>query len=453
MIVESASRTDVGRVRSRNEDTVTCAPDLNLYVVADGMGGHQGGDEASRHACAAIEEHIRTKAFLVQGFTAEPVPTRRRQILQLLTEAVRSANDRIVLSAEQTPELQGMGSTVVVVLFAGDRAFVAHVGDSRAYLVRDGAAILLTEDHSLLFELLRQGRLNRAQAARFPMKNVVTRALGIRGPVDPDVMELQVLPGDRILLCSDGLHGYVEDDRIPRLVGEGGLQAVADRLVAFANAGGGSDNISAVICEVKSLESDSTTARAAYLRLRAMPLFQGLSVAEILRLLSTAEHRRFQAGEAIIREANRPEGLHVVLSGSVAMRRGNQPGVRLGLGSTFGDLALLEDQVPDFSVAALETTDVAVLTRRSFETLSAAAPLTAVRLLRQLARGLAHRLRTANDEAAILRTLLERESVVTPLFRTGDILTGELEPVDSDLTPAEGIRPAEREVPDETLES
>ena len=371
----------------------------------------------------------------------------------MLTEAVRSANDRIVLSAEQTPELQGMGSTVVVVLFAGDRAFVAHVGDSRAYLVRDGAAILLTEDHSLLFELLRQGRLNRAQAARFPMKNVVTRALGIRGPVDPDVMELQVLPGDRILLCSDGLHGYVEDDRIPRLVGEGGLQAVADRLVAFANAGGGSDNISAVICEVKALESDSTTARAAYLRLRAMPLFQGLSVAEILRLLSTAEHRRFQAGEAIIREANRPEGLHVVLSGSVAMRRGNQPGVRLGLGSTFGDLALLEDQVPDFSVAALETTDVAVLTRRSFETLSAAAPLTAVRLLRQLARGLAHRLRTANDEAAILRTLLERESVVTPLFRTGDILTGELEPVDSDLTPAEGIRPAEREVPDETLGS
>jgi serine/threonine protein phosphatase PrpC/CRP-like cAMP-binding protein len=453
VIVESASRTDVGRVRSRNEDSVACAPDLNLYIVADGMGGHQGGDEASRHACAGIEEHIRGKWYLVAGFQDDPVPTRRRQVLQLLTEAIRSANDRIVLTAEQTPELQGMGSTVVLVLFAGDRAFVAHVGDSRAYLLRDGAAVLLTEDHSLLFELLRQGRLTRAQALRFPMKNVVTRALGIRGPVEPDVMDLPVLPGDRILLCSDGLHGYVEDERLPRLAGEGGLQAVADRLVAFANAGGGADNISAVIAEVKSLGADPATARASFLRLRSMPLFQGLTLSELLRLLSTAEHRRFRQGEAIVRDAVRPEGLHVVLSGSVAMRRGTQPGVRLGLGAVFGDLSLLEDQVPDFAVVALETTDVAVVTRRAFEALSASSPLMAVRLLRQLARGLAHRLHTANDEAAILRTLLERESVVTPLFRTGDILTEDLVPVDSDLTPTEGLRSLEREESDGTPES
>lgn len=445
MIVESASRTDVGRVRSRNEDSLVCVPELNLYVVADGMGGHQGGDEASRHACAAIEEHLRTKWFLVQGYERDPAPARRRQVLQLLTEAVRSANDRIVLEAEQNEALHGMGSTVVLALLAGDHAFVAHVGDSRAYLLRDGAAVLLTEDHSLLFELLRQGRLTRGQAARFPMKNVVTRALGIRGPVEADVLEIPVLPGDRFLLCSDGLHGYVEDERLPRLAGEGPLQPVADRLVAFANAGGGSDNITAVVAEVKALDGDPAAARTAYERLRSMPLFQGLSVGEVLRLLSAADHRHANEGETLVREGDRIEGLHVILGGAVQLQRGALAGARLGVGATFGDLSLLEERPPDTSVVALEPTDVAVVTRRAFESLCAGTPQLAVRLLRQITRSLVRRLRSVNDEAAVLRTLLERESVVTPLFRTTDILLDMDEPIDNGLTPAEGIRVAREE--------
>jgi PPM family protein phosphatase len=431
----------VGRVRGRNEDNLLCAPDLRLFVVADGMGGHQGGEEASLHACVAVEEHIRGKAYLLQGFEKEPLPVRRRQVMQLLTEAIRSANDRIVLEADQSADLHGMGSTIVVALFAADRVFLAHVGDSRAYLLREGGAMLLTEDHSLLFELLRQGRLTRSQAARFPMKNVVTRALGIRGPVEADVLEVPVLPGDRILLCSDGLHGYVEDDRLPRLAGDGPLQAVADRLVAFANAGGGSDNISAVIAEVKSLDGDPTAARAGVKRLRGVPLLQGLTAPEVLRLVSLAEHRHAAAGDVLVKEGDRSEGLHILLSGTVEVQRGVVFGARLGPGATFGETSLLEDRPPDASVVALEPCHVAVLGRRAFEVLSAQSPATALRLLRQMARTLARRLRTANDEAALLRGLLERESVVTPLFRTTDVLVEDEEaPVTEDdaKTPAGG---------------
>lgn len=432
MIVESASRTDVGRVRGRNEDHLVCVPELRLFVVADGMGGHQGGEEASHHACVAIEEHVRAKAYLLQGFEREPVPARRRQILQLLVEAIRSANDRIVLAADQSADLQGMGSTVVVALFAADRAFLAHVGDSRAYLLREGTATLLTEDHSLLFELLRQGRLTRAQAARFPMKNVVTRALGTRGAVEADVLEVPVLPGDRFLLCSDGLHGYVEDERLPRLAGEGPLQAVADRLVAFANAGGGSDNISAVIAEVKSIDGDPTSAREMTRRLRGVPLLSGLTAAEILRLVSVAEHRLAAPGDVLVKEGDRSEGLHLLLSGAVEVRRGVLFGARLGPGATFGETSLLEDRPPDASVVALEPSHVAVVGRRAFEVLSAQAPATALRLMRQLARSLSRRLRMANDEAAMMRGLLERESVMTPLFRTTDVLVEDDATMDDD---------------------
>jgi serine/threonine protein phosphatase PrpC/CRP-like cAMP-binding protein len=438
--VESASRTDVGRVRSRNEDQLVCVPDLKLFIVADGMGGHQGGDVASRFACAAIEEHIRGKWFIVDGYEHEPLPSRRRQVMQLLTEAVRSANDRIVLESEQTPELDGMGSTVVVMLMVADRAFVAHVGDSRAYLLRDGIATLLTEDHSLLFELLRQGRLNRAQAARFPMKNVVTRALGVRGPVEADILELQVLPGDRFVLCSDGLHGYVEDERLPRLVGDSPLQAVADRLVAFANAGGGSDNISAVVVEVKSISVEPVIAKAEFQTMRGMALFQGLSLSEILHLVSNAEHRRIGQGDSLIRHGDRPEGLFILLRGALELRRGAALTQRIEAGSSYGDISLLEDRPSDDSIVATEVSDVAVVTRRSFEMLCGAAPQTAVRLLRQMSRSLARRLKIANDEAGIMRSMLERESVITPLFRTTDVMFTDDAPADDGLTPTEGLR-------------
>jgi len=423
--IEHAGRTDTGRVRSRNEDCFACIPDLGLYVVADGMGGHQGGAEASRHACEAIEAFVRSRHEVVRDLAADPSPGNRRQVLRILGEAVRSANDRIVLAAEEDADLACMGSTVLATLLAGDRAFVAHVGDSRAYLLRDGAATLLTEDHSLLFELIRQGRLTRQSAARFPMKNVVTRALGVRGAVEADTLELPLLPGDRLLLCSDGLHTYVDDDRLFRAAGEGAPEAVAERLVQVALNAGGADNVTVLLADVVAIDGDPQAVRAREERVRALPVFRGLSASELLHLMAACEHRRLAAGETVFRAGEVGDGMYGVIDGAVEIRNGDARVQRFGPGTHFGEMSLLEDRPRLVSAVAAQPTDLFVLTRRTFEGLQGQAPCVAVRILRQLVLTLAQRLRDANDERVILKGMLDAQAVDAPNIVSSEMLQEE----------------------------
>jgi protein phosphatase len=292
-------------------------------MVADGMGGHQGGEEASRIACETVVSFLRRHGDILERAARDPVPVQRRGVAELLGAAFREANEAIVRASDRDAALQGMGSTGVALVLAGDRAFIAHVGDSRAYLIRDRMATLLTEDHSLLFELLRQGRLARSQVARFPMKNVVTQALGIRGVVQPEVMDLPCLPGDRFLLSSDGFHGTVEDERLPRLC-EGPLETVAERLVSFANASGGADNITAVVLEIGRIDGDPIAIRERLRRIRETPLFGALTMGELFRVLSRADHFLARPGEVLVREGDRLDGILVVLSGEVEVLHGDQ---------------------------------------------------------------------------------------------------------------------------------
>jgi serine/threonine protein phosphatase PrpC/CRP-like cAMP-binding protein len=419
---EHASRTDVGRTRTRNEDSFAEAPDIGLFVVADGMGGHKGGDEASRYACEAIVEHVRERMPLILSAASDPSPVRRSQVSRLLGEAIRSANDRIVLEAEQNPDLAGMGSTVVVVMLAADRAFMAHVGDSRVYLLRDRSSILLTEDHSLLFELIRQGRLTRQAAAKFPMKNVVTRALGMRGAVDADLLELPMLPGDRLLLCTDGLHSYIEDERLFRLAGEGPLGTVVERLIAFANAGGGADNITATLLEIGSVDADVTAARSLNDRLRSLPIFTGLTASEWVRLMAGCERRWFEPGEHLFREGDNGEGMYGVISGGIDILRGQRAVQHFEPGTHFGEMSLLEARPRLVSAMATEASEVFVLTRQQFDGMVANSPSIAARMLRQLVIQMARRLRQANDELVILRGILEGREEESPTIVDSDAL-------------------------------
>ncbi len=425
MTIEHEGRTDTGRVRSKNEDCFACIPELGLFIVADGMGGHKGGQEASRRTCEAIEAFVRARADRLRDLSGEPLPVHRRQVLRLLGEAVRSANDRIVLAAEQNPELDGMGSTVVVALVAGDRAFIAHVGDSRAYLLRDRATTLLTEDHSLLFELIRQGRLTRQSAARFPMKNVVTRGLGTRGAVEADTLELALLPGDRLVLCSDGLHSYVDDDRLFGLAGEAPIATVADRLIQVALDGGGSDNVTVVVIQVKAIDGDPQAVRMRDERVRSIPIFRGLSVSEFLRLLAACDHRYLTAGEMLFQQGEPGDGMYGVIEGAVEIRNGDGIAQRFGAGTHFGEMSLLEERPRLVSAVAAEDTDLFVLTRRTFEGLLGESPSVAARILRQVVLMLAHRLRDANDERVILKGMLHAQAVDSPRIMSSDMLEDE----------------------------
>ncbi|RMG45880.1 MAG: Stp1/IreP family PP2C-type Ser/Thr phosphatase [Acidobacteria bacterium] len=237
MTLRAAGRTDRGRVRPHNEDSLLVDPKRAVAAVADGMGGHAAGEVASRLAVEALDE------------TLTEAPRDADAVPELLRRAVAEANRRIAETIREHPEYHGMGTTLVAAVWAGDRLFVAHVGDSRAYLIRDGRIRQLTTDHSFVNELVRLGMISREQAARDPRRNVVTRALGSGPVVVPDVIEERILPGDTILLCSDGLSSMLDDARILETVrrAQGDLERGCADLIAAANEAGGEDNVTVVL--------------------------------------------------------------------------------------------------------------------------------------------------------------------------------------------------------------
>jgi protein phosphatase len=240
MILRAAARTDVGLRRSGNEDCFAVASELGLYLVADGMGGHSGGRRASQLAAQAAVTAVRT----LESETAT--------LTDKLRYAVAAANREIFATAQQKTELAGMGTTLVALLAGGERIALAHVGDSRAYLVRSGRIRQLTDDHTLVAELVRRREISPRAAREHPHRHVLTRALGVRRHVEADLAELTPGPGDVFVLCSDGLTTHVGDDEITKLVCDGtDLEAVCDRMVELANSRGGEDNITVVLvrCE------------------------------------------------------------------------------------------------------------------------------------------------------------------------------------------------------------
>jgi protein phosphatase len=235
MIVRAAAGTHVGRRRRINEDRFAVAPELGLYLVADGMGGHTAGQVASELAAEASLRAIRT----LQDASVSPA--------EKLRFAVASANRAIFEAARERPELAGMGTTLVAMLATEDRVALAHVGDSRAYLVRGGRIRQLTDDHSVVGELLRRREISAEAAREHPHRHVLTRALGVRPGVEPDLAELSPAAGDVFTLCSDGLTTHVRDEEIAKSMDEADPQAAVDGLIELANARGGEDNITLVL--------------------------------------------------------------------------------------------------------------------------------------------------------------------------------------------------------------
>ena len=234
MNVSVGVKSDIGRVREGNEDSFLV--DDPLYVVADGMGGHLAGDVASSTAVDVISRH---------SSTASPEDP------QTLAELIRGANAAIWEKASADPELHGMGTTCTLVLLDGATAHIAHVGDSRAYLWRDGQLKQITQDHTLVARMVQEGRIREEDAERHPQRSIITRALGVDADVDVDLSALDLRAGDRLLLCSDGLSSMIDHEAIASGLREHqDPQAAADDLVARANEAGGEDNVTVVVIDL-----------------------------------------------------------------------------------------------------------------------------------------------------------------------------------------------------------
>ena len=236
--MKSYSKTDVGIKRSMNQDSLFCSDNpvgsfRNLFIVADGMGGHKAGDRASR---LCIENMV----YQIQESASKTPVT-------IFEEAITYANRAVYESAQEDSEYEGMGTTMVACTLQGETLYVANIGDSRLYLLRDELQ-QITTDHSLVEEMVKIGNITESEARVHPQKNIITRALGIDEMVQADYFELQVQEGDVILLCSDGLTNMVEDEEIEYIIHHAGsLEEAGDKLIDQANYNGGSDNITAVL--------------------------------------------------------------------------------------------------------------------------------------------------------------------------------------------------------------
>src|SRR6187397_3154561 len=250
----SAVLTDVGVIREHNEDAAFADPQGDFFIVADGMGGHAAGEVASSMAVEAVRKSLEGSRDDIAAFARAPSDEGRRSLVSVLENAVRQAHQSVFERGAKESDKQGMGTTLDVVLIAGSEAFVAHVGDSRTYLVRDGRAAQITTDHTVAEVLVIEGKLTIEEAQVSPLRTILVNAIGVSADVGVEMAHVTLKKGDRLLLCSDGLHDYfpVEDEIAQRMSAEKPGEALKE-MVELAKTRGGHDNITGVAVHVIDL--------------------------------------------------------------------------------------------------------------------------------------------------------------------------------------------------------
>jgi serine/threonine protein phosphatase PrpC len=410
MELSFAAATDVGRQRTHNEDNFLIDKKLRLFLVADGMGGHAAGEVASSIAVHEVRDAVHNNRDLIDRYRVDHPGVQAYEILQVLEHAIQAACGAVHARAQAEPDKRGMGTTATVLLIAGGadqlRGFIAHVGDSRCYLARQNQVHVLTEDHSLMNELVRRGKLNREQIESSPYKqykNAVTRAVGVYGSVEVDTFDFDILPGDRFLLCSDGMYAYVDEAELPKQLADGDIKDVPRNLVNVANTGGGHDNITAVVIRVGDTASAELAPRTNEVSLKldvlkAMQMFRYLSYKELVRVSNIAEIKELAKDQVVFSQGQPGDAMYVVLSGSVRLSKGDTLVAELGHGQHFGEMSLVDRSVRSLTATATADARLVSITRKDFYDIIKREPALATKMLWSFVQVLGQRLRkTTND--------------------------------------------------------
>lgn len=421
MEIKYWAATDVGRKRAHNEDNFLADKNLNLFVVADGMGGHASGEVASAVAVQTIRDVIFAERALLDAFE-EDDPGAHIEISTVLEYAVHAACAAIFRKAQQEPEKRGMGTTVVSLMLVGNRGFIAYVGDSRIYLLRNGTVYPLTEDHSLMNELIRSGKLNAEEFAGSPyanFKNAMTRAVGVHEHVEVDILDFEVLPGDSFLLCSDGLYEYLEGSDIAANLALSDIEDIPGRFIDLANCRGGKDNITALVVHLPHLPE--TTGRARELNftietLRRLPLTRQLSYQQLCKIMTASRMRPFERHEVISREGTPGGELSVVLEGTIHLTREGREYATMHASQHFGEMDLIDTGDRTLTATALSDGRMLVIERRDFYDILHRDTHLAVKLLWNLNQELSARLLESTDGLLKLRSQLAGQGLDTDGF-------------------------------------
>jgi PPM family protein phosphatase len=425
-----AAATDVGRQRTHNEDNFLIDKKLRLFMIADGMGGHAAGEIASSIAVHEIRDIVSNNRDLIDRYRADEGTVQAVEILQMLEHAIQQACTTVYNRAQQEADKRGMGTTASVLLIAGApdhlRGFIAHVGDSRVYLARQEQCHQLTEDHSLMNELIRRGKLKRDEFEKSPykqFKNAVTRAVGVYASVEVDTFDFDILPGDRFLLCSDGMYVYLDDATLPGMLSDGDVKDVPRKLIEVANAGGGHDNITSIVIRVGDDPAATTGDRAEEVSLKlevlkGLQMFRYLSYKELVRVVNITETSDYESDQLIFRENEPGEAMFVVLQGSVRLSKAGTSVAELGKGQHFGEMSLVDRSVRSLTAIAGQATRLLVMRRKEFYAIIKQEPQLAVKLLWSFVQVLNARLRkTTADLSDALHGDRSVETTAENLFQ------------------------------------
>lgn len=370
-MISFSHQTDTGKKRDHNEDFYELNDELGVYIVCDGMGGHAAGEVASEMTATTILKILEKNQKVFLSLKSPDDSLKRKRISELIKKAVDEANRAVYQMSMEDPSKRGMGTTLVMAIVTEVGTFVAHVGDSRAYLIRKGNVQQLTEDHSLVNEMVRSGVISKEQAMNHPQGNVITKAIGIQEVISPDVLFYETMEGDTIFLCSDGLHDYLKKEDVLSIRGKNTIKTLASEFVKFANFKGGKDNITCICLQFGDIEAppahpSNITVDTKIQTLKKIPLFAGLNYKEISQILEIIQIRNIEPGTQIITEGKSGEDMFVILKGHVSVSVQGQEVNQLKPGQFFGEMSLIDKSPRSASIVTIDEVKVMRLTRSDF---------------------------------------------------------------------------------------
>lgn len=389
------ARSHPGMVRPQNQDSLLADGNSGVFVVADGVGGRAAGEVASALTIETIEAACAEIGRAVDTYAEAPEWDGRNAILERMEQACQDASKRVFDEADIRGK-KGMTTTLVLLVVGGGTAFIAHVGDSRAYLVREGLIQQLTEDHSMVNELVRSGQMSLEDAKKSQYRNVITRAVGLYPSVQADLMAIDILPGDRIVLCSDGLSDPVAMKQIEAMARQDDVHTATDKLLEAALLAGAPDNVTVAVIEPEAT-AEAEVARARAQVMANLFLFNDLPFQSRLRVARICEARVFQPGEVLAREGEPGDSMFIIVQGRVVVSYEGREIIHLVAGEHFGEVALLDAEPRSATVTSTEPGSVIVIRRDALAEFTKRDPALGGQVYTRLATTLAQRLRQENE--------------------------------------------------------
>lgn len=399
--IQAWAKTDVGRQRKHNEDNFLVDMELGLFGVADGMGGHAAGEVASETALKILRQSVAERIDNLREWVKDDPEKHKAKILLQMDEAVQAAAKAVYDLSKQKADPRGMGTTLSTIAIIQDKGLIGHVGDSRIFLLRENQIMQLTDDHSLVKEQLRMGLITEEEAERSPYKNVITRAVGASDTVKVDTLLVDIQPGDRFMLCSDGLHGYLQEGEVGPYLADERCDSVPDKLIALANERGGKDNITSIFILAEGDGSSAPRKTEITLRmdiLQRIPLFEHMTFKELEKLMKIAFLKKYKDGDIVVEEEKPGDVLFVVFQGKAGVYRKGKKIATLKEGEHFGEMAIV-DKLPRSATIQIEgEAQLLMMMRKQFIEVMREEQSLAVKILWVFLKKMSSRLRDTTEK-------------------------------------------------------